>query len=618
MLPSGAHVKIGSHEYVLDESVDESYLHGYEPLFSNNTSIVGSQEKESTRADLIHWQFDSFEGGEGYSQFNPEDPVTYWKGTNNPRVRGSVTATPTATDGTGLSTALSETGKRFFFTSVGDRLYMASSRQVWYSTNGTSWTEHGGSPMGASGDEITGLASDENYVYVAVHTTGTGTGTRSIRRLDATAESVFVSDTASVLPLFDLAVLEGYLYGWTGRNLVKYRLNPDSTPITHADTEHKVYSPWDENIPSGGFTARMVQSEQSLFFTTMSRGQTIIYEWRKDTPTPIWKLPVGFAGNAVTTANGALYVLGDYNSRGALFGLSLATRNPLFLSYIDPASGSTDPVALAGGPGYQVLIGDTKDSSSGMVYVYDAEADGLSTLSALSSWGTVSAVVTFGQYRIVAGYSGTTAKTRAYAADTVTSGSWDWYSGIWDQGYPFATKALLGFRIVVEPLSASGTVQVYYQVDESGSWTSAGTITGAGSKSAFFQVSTGGSTIKFKSLRVRMDGTNGSKVLNLTAVSRVMDYSETWKLRLRIQDEDVASNARPSNRLAKADVLRDNIISAVTSQSLVTFLDGARYERPGQYSTHTVIIEAPRDSISRNAQGHMEVILRGVESTVTE
>lgn len=610
MLATGAHVKIGDYEYLIDEGEDGGYIHSLEPLFSNNTQIVGSTNKESNRPDLLHWSFDDFSGGEGYKFFNPDDPVTYWKGNNNPRERGAITAPPTTTDGTGLSTALSEAGKRVFFATVGDRLYMASSRQLYYTTDGIAWND-GVNLSLTAGHEITGMCSDENYVYIAAHADPASPGTRTVVRANASAAAVYVSAVSSVLPFFDLAVLEGYLYGWTGRNLVKYSLNPDSVPLTHSNTEHKVYNPWDENIPSG-FIGRMVQSEQSLFFLTASKGQTRIYEWRKNTPTPIWSLPSGFHGKALGTANGALYVLGNYQDRGALFGMSVASRNPLFLTFITPSSGTTDPVALSGGPGYQVLIGDAKNGSDGTVYIYDAEQDGLSSLGNLSSWGAVGAVATFGKYRIVAGTSSTTIKTRTWSPDTSPSGSWDWYSGVWDHGFPFSNKILLGFHIVVEPLPASGTVQVYYQLDESGSWVSAGTISGTGTKNVFLPVSTAVATQKYKVLRVRMDGATGSKVLSLTGVSRITDKSETWQLALRMKDEQTARGSRPRNRKSRGHSLRDNLLTLAATNSVVTFLDGYRYKDPGGYTTHTVIIEFPQDRIGPTAEGTMQVTLRKV------
>lgn len=610
MLDNGAHVRIGGVDYMIAEG-EGNYVHEYQPLFSNSQNIVGGDEKESNRPDLIYWSFDDFSGGEGFKYFNPQDPITYWKGECNPREIGALTAPPTQTAATGLPTLSSSTTCSTYFTRAHGRLYMAKNRQVAYSTDdGLTWSEHTSSPLGAAGDIITGITSDDYYVYVTFHTAPTTTGTRKVDRLTSAGRATFVSNKTSVLPFRDLVVLEGNLYGWTGRNLNKYALN-SSLPITHSDATHMVYDPWDENAPSSGFVAKTVHADQSIFFMNSSDGRTKVYEWRKDTPTPIWELPEGFDCVDMCVSNGALYLLGKYGTdRSGLFAMSIASRSPIYVSDITPPSGNSVPRKISPGPGYQVLITDDVDGSSPRAYVYDAQQDAISMLKEITSFGGVGTPSAQGKYRLVSGQSSTTWKLMAYSPDTSPSGAWNWYSGAWDQGYPWSAKTLLGIHVVVDPLPASGTVQVYYQDDEDGAWTSAGTVSGTGTKNAYLEISNSSSTVQARVYRFRMDGAAGAKVLSMTPVFQIADYTEAWTVNLRIKDEQNARNARPKNRAKTGYKLRENLKTLASNKSVVAFLNGYESKDPGVYSTYTVTLEYPQDMITSPGEGTARVVLR--------
>lgn len=614
-LASGAHVKLGAYEYLIDESEEGHYQHGWEPLLENEYSVGGSGLR-STRPDLLFWEFTDWSGGQGYKTFDPGDPIVYWYGNCNPRREGSVKGPPTQTAGTGLSTT-SNTPHRVLLAASDGRLWLAANRQLFYSTDGTSWTAHGSNPLGSAGNQITGLAADGKYVWVALSSTVSGTGTRKVLRCDTSTATTFVSDVSTTLPFWDLAVYEGGLYGWTGRNLVRYKANTSSLPITHSDAKHNVAPLFDDTV-STNFIARMVEGEHSLWLMNSFHGKTIIYEWRADTLTPVWTLPDGFKGKGLTVSNGVVYVGGDYLDTSAIFGLSTSSRVPTFATSVlkDGDAGTTSVSCMGGSFGNQILIGDAENSSNATVYVYDRELDSLTSLGEVSSWGELSAVTTFRNKRIMAGFNGTTLKTVHFNTDYAsTTQSWDLYSGDWDQGYPYAEKVLLGVHVVCEPLPASGTLSVYYQDDEDGAWTLAGTVSGTNTSYQYLPVSTTSTTEKFHVLRIRVDGTNGAVLKSLAVRSNIAEYNEVWSVTLKLQDETTANGSRPRNRLATAATLRDNLETLSQGKNLVTFLDGYRYKEPGRYTTHSVTIEAPTDIINRLAEGNARVILRS--SSVT-
>lgn len=610
-LSSGAHIKLGDYEYLIDESAEGHYQHFWEPLLDNEYTVGGSGLR-STRPDLLFWEFTDWTGGQGFKTFNPDDPVVYWYGNCNTRRDGIVKGPPNSTNGTGLTTT-SQTSYRTIFTASDGKLWLSANRQLFYSTDGTTWTAHPSNPLGSAGDQITGLSADGGYVWVSLSSSTSGTGTRTVLRCDASTSTTYVSSVADTLPFWDLAVYEGGVYGWTGRGLYRYNANASSLPVTHSEAKHSVAPLFDDQVPNN-FTSRMVEGEQALWLMNSYLGRTLVYEWRADTLAPVWTLPPGFRGRDIGVSNGVLYCAGDYENTSAVFALSTTSRVPVFATSIlkDGDVGTTNANCLGAGHGNQVLVGDKQGGTDATIYVYDREYDSLTQLGELTgSWGELSAVTSFKKYRIAAGFNGTTLKTVSWDTDYAdTTQSWDLYLGDWDLGYPYAEKVLLGVHVVCEPLSASGTLSVYYQDDEDGTWTLAGTVSGSGTSYQYLPVSTTSSTEKFHVLRLRVDGANGAVLKSLALRSNVSEYAEAWSVTLKLQDEDNAKNARPKNRLASASTLRDNLATLAQSKTVVTFLDGYRYKRPGEYTTHSVTIEAPTDTIERLGEGNARVILR--------
>jgi len=614
MLASGAHVKIGDYEYVLDESTGAPYLHEYQPLFpSGGGEIVGTDGKRVTRPDLLFWSADDWTGGQGFKTYDPRDPVTYWYSTANTRNPGEITSPPTRTAATGLSAT---TANKTVHLAVGDgKVWLASSRQLFYSSDGMAWTAHASNPIGTAGDEITAIVADGPYLYVATHTDPTTTGTREVLRATTSALDTYVSNVTSALPFGGLGVMDGGLFGWTGTSLVKYNRNPASLPITHAATDVK-YQPMSDNLPNGA-VYKMVQGGKSLFFMTTSYGRTQIWEWRKDVPTPIWEMPVGFKAVDLCVANDTLYVLGEYGTdKAGLWGMNLTARVPLYMAEIeDPDSANHDPVAINPSFGNQIIMLFDTGATAHKVYVYDSEYDGVSYLSTSSTYEGHD-LITYRNKRIIAGNRNSTTVDADYISldsnSNTTSTAWDVYGPRWDFGYPFSKKLLHGFHVTLKSLPANAVVTLYYALDGTTSWTQVtSTITTDGATYAYLPVSTTSATVSFRNLRVRVRGTYAATVLSVTAQAQLVEYSESWKLRLRLKDE-AGHNPRSRLTSARAETLRTNLRTLVTNKAVVSFLDGYRYRNPGAYSSHDVTIEFPSDGITSDTEGIAEVILRSV------
>jgi hypothetical protein len=181
---------------------------------------------------------------------------------------------------------------------------------------------------------------------------------------------------------------------------------------------------------------------------------------------------------------------------------------------------------------------------------------------------------------------------------------------------PEDEKQLDGFH-VLSNANSTRTVDVYYQDNEDGVWTSAGTATTGFHN--YLAVSNASSTVKFRTLRFRVDPKVGAEVYSVSCRYRVNSYEETWELLLDLSDEEVdqTRGRRRRSHQDKGWQLRDYIRDIADNKAVVTFLDGAKYPQgegddPDKYSTHTVVVDIPSDQLVRPGEGTMSVRLRSV------
>ena len=93
-----------------------------------------------------------------------------------------------------------------------------------------------------------------------------------------------------------------------------------------------------------------------------------------------------------------------------------------------------------------------------------------------------------------------------------------------------------------------------------------------------------------------------------------------WRLVVKARGSN--TGVRALNAPSRAETVRDQINTLASAKDVVSFLDGTRYSRRGGngvgYTTHTVVVEFPRDggtvtTRSQGAQeGSVEVWLRSI------
>lgn len=651
MLPSGADVKIGAYEFFIDSSEDLGYQYLPESLYGDAQEVQGLEGVRTANPYILVWTVDNFDGGAETKFWDEELPESYWYAKANTRITGQIRPTPVTANTNKTQTATLTSTSEVYFVGVAGKLWMGCGRDLWYSTdNGATFTQHNGTALFAAGYSINGMTDDGNYVWV---TASNGT-TRKMLRVDSTtATTTAVSDVTTAIRATGLGRIEGKVYAWTGGHLYEYDSQAEM-PITHRSTpsaavaSNIVHQPH-AATPAGtyltDFYSGICSTDTSVVYFLASSGKTTVYEFKYNAATntfagrKIWQPPEGFTCTHIAASMGVIYLLGTYGADIALLSMSLANRDPQILTYVGLAYGSEVGATLTArfltaSYGASVMLG-VDDGTTNYIFAYDAELDALSEIDeqVLATVGTMRAGVTINNKRVVAEHPGssTTLRTQRWDTDQAasTSNGWTWVSSAHSFKYPYDEKMLIGVQVVQDPSFASGTVKVEIQLDENGSWITtdaagATMVTGAGVKYTNFQVSGDSVQRKFYYLRMRLTGTSGARLLNVTPRAYINSFQEKWILRLRIDEETATLNSRPTNRQVSAQTLVSYIRTLIANKNPVAFRDGWRYKKRSNtsgtgYSPHTVVLEFPDGGVhlqrvpgTDQIAGYVDVILRSI------
>lgn len=634
MLRSGADLSIDGTEYMLATDLgpgEEAYTHMWENVTPDQGKVAGAEE-ESPNNSLRFWKMNSWLAGEGLDFYSENQPNRYLYARANTRVPGAIQSPPVRTAMDTETTSATPTAG--WFVAAGSRLWFFGARNGFWHTTGNTWTENTAvaTAVGASGS-ITGVTYDGDDPIIAITTS---TGVRRLYRVTNTTTVVQLTTStgAGVVTFKALAMVEGQIYCFTGGVVYRYNSTDDnsgagSIPFTQIGftdtTESDVYRMF-KDTPAGSIYHDAAAGETSAFFLKGGDGHAVIHEFKNDvsgqtsTGRPIWKMPNGFTAQYITVSLGILYVVGQFNGRCALFGMSTVNRQPLFLGYFGEDRGVTNIRYIAPSYGAQVMIG-ADDGTTSYNFIYDAEEDAFSELDerTISADGTLLAGVTWKDKRITASFSSTTLKFNSWAHDKTTpANGFEFESAMWDFGRPEDQKTLFGIQVQQDP-SLSGTVSVYYQDDEDGVWTLAGT-TSSGVASNYINVAepTAGTaaTVKFRQLRIRLVGSGACRVFSVTPRVYVNALQEVWRLVIDLRNQ-AGQTRRPSNRTVSGQKLRVALNALVRSKVVSVFKDGRQFSKKSNtenegYTTHVVVTEFPQDSIDSQSESRMTVILRSV------
>ena len=597
MLASGAAVSIGGTEFDLAGDIEEAYEYSLRHI---------SDQPE-------FWVWDDWSGGEGNDSYDEFDPIVYHQGLANPRRIGLLTTPPTRT--TFDTGALSPAPNIALSAQAGGRLYLVGeavsggATSYWYTNNMTSFTEVADSGWNAAVDAVTAICTDGDNIYLAAWDTA---GDYQIRKLvgnSGALSDVRTYANSNTLRIVGIAVLGGFLYTWNGQTL-KERSIEDGTSATEATVFTRGGAPtgtWDTDYWAG-----MVAAENSIFFFTATEGKSTIYEYSWQTgASPIWAMDDGFTAKSICYSNGALLIVGEFQGKSQLWGLSTVSRQPIDIGFIRRDE-DLDLRVLGTGFGSEIIM---SSRTTPQVFVYDMKRDAVSQLDEFThASGEIWSAGAFLGKRFVALEDGNDMNIYAWATDDSPSVTVDtrWESGVSDMGNPEDEKNLEGFHVLTK-LDANGgsspKVTMYYMDNEDGTWTSAGTAT-TGFHTFIPETAT------FRTLRIRADIDDGAEVFSISTRYRVNTYVEEWVLLLDMRDgQDQTPGSRSRKNVLRGHQKRALIRGIADNKAVVTLLDGVPYPHdkqvalPMQVNTHSVNLEILSDQITDEGEGTMLVRL---------
>ena len=659
MLNNNAAIKLDDDYFLIDKSVQDHYIHRFKDMTPERLEITGMPGKAQLDGNSIMWSYDDWAGGEGNRIYYPDEPDIYNVAYElNPRIRGQLTGRPAR--GRATVTA-SEVSHRSLMT-VGDgAVWLGGGQSLAYSRGSPStWTNKSAAEVGLNGHanyKMTALVGDHEWVYATGwHSAASGTRIlMQISRSDAGSPNIVVAETTGLPPYADLCIMNGKLYGWTGRRLFEHDIDQTFPLTTAAHTIRKVFDtgidPSSTNVFGTDWWAEAKATENSVIFWYATEGQTEVYEYKKGVGRPIWRPPYGFTIKGSVYQNGIMYFSGHWggdalqDGHGALYALPLDSYAPIDLKTPRKLQDKNLQLQeMSGSYGNKVLMVAQK---LGYVFVYDALSDGLTMLDDLTrSTGAdpdslsfiddshrCGGLITVGRYRYVSIFnpagSGAGSYQVVYYSDdnpvqretglnstnyTGLAGAY-FESAKWDFNYPMEQKNLIGFHLTFEPLVSGMLMDVSYSID-GGSFTALTQITsatsGASTGRIFIPIAVAGSQKKFFQLAFRVALTSNTGVLTpilygVTAEAKLTRKKEIWEIVIRLKDEQ--SRTRMSMHRAKGPTLRDWLEATVESGSVVTLQDGFRYQNTNQYTTHNVTIDEMTDIIVEPGEGACRLVL---------
>lgn len=646
-LASGADVKIGDYEFVIDKSAETHYARSWEPILDRNPSVVGEIGKRHLKGDRLLWSMTDWSGGEGNRLWYQDDPTVYETSDSlNGRIRGQLTGRP---DRDVDSVTYADQRDRPTLQVADGALWLGGSQTLAYNTDGSStWTAK---TSGISSPSIiTAMAGDHEYLYYTAWES-TASGTRIVRRVDqASAAADVVSSGTGLAVYAGLTIMAGRLYAWTGRRLHELDIF-QSVPLA-SKHRRKVYDtgvdPATANVFGTKWWADAISTENSVVFFYSTAQLSNVYEYKGGVGRPLWRGPYGFTVKSAAYQNGIIFLAGHWGGSGntgwgGMYAIPLDTRRAVFVGWFRKFDNANLQMQeMCGSYGPNILITAAR---TGRVFNYDADLDAISMvedfegtdgMSFTNNDHRVGHMATFGNKRVLAVYrpgagaAGTTIQLVRFATDepsdraTSPSGglSETLEMGEWDYDLPFDVKTLHGFHVTFKPLTANQRITISYAWDGD-SYTDMTAITSATSGSAsgrvYQAITTPPNGYRLK-VKITLDTNATASVTQpilygLTAEAEAISYQQVWDLALRIKHER-QKNARPSNRADIAEVIRDDFDTLMTNKAAVTFLDGFRYSsQPNKTKSHTVTIDRVQDVIGDSpAEGTIFVRLKEVPS----
>jgi hypothetical protein len=175
-------------------------------------------------------------------------------------------------------------------------------------------------------------------------------------------------------------------------------------------------------------------------------------------------------------------------------------------------------------------------------------------------------------------------------------------------------KILVGFEIQLEPLPSACSIQLQYQIDQDGTWTSLAALTTDNATGQTLTVSTADSPVIFRNLQWRLLMENGGttsqtpEILSVTARATVAKGLRVWDLLLDLADDNSETGVAVWTGTHKYNTL----LALTESNTVVELVDGYDTRITGTDNLYNVIVDEVQVRLDRPGEGVAQVRLREV------
>ena len=627
MIDGYFHVKLGSYKYRLaTNSDDQHYSARLVPLNISNAQIVQSSDpKYDLRPDTAVWEMTDWSGGEGTKKFDNETGNEYDLSYNIDALHtpGSIRLS-NAVEAAGINrtgTLVKASDKLFHFSSSDDTIGTYSGNLA-----NTTWDEQDAGTI--SDSDYFGVRGDGDgkYIYMPIgslndiyryepHATYTNDMADTDKWVDADSQAVFSRPLVKIGNKIFVVHLDG-----TKISVVEY-----STTATPTVSPTEIFVAYEGNLDAGDNQGIVCRGDNELFVCVRTKaGESILY---RITPasalgeafgTEVGRFP-GFSVDCIWYASGVLLLAGTSTTTGVDKRTIYYVKGTELGSFglIRQDATFTDAKLITSTDASRMdrtfFLAPTGSASNyWTLFTIDLLTGAIFGGPEFSAVRDPNSVVDFLGRTFVSENKGSTS-TQTYRTAGTYSTSGELITAIHDFDIG-EEKTLMSIRLSTEPLPANTAVQVYYQDDQDGTWTSAGTYDTDSGTGTTFKISTDSSSVKFKNLQLKIklttsDATATPVVRSVQVRCTPTEYVREWDMLLDISDED----AQAQGRAFTGSQLIDYIKAEATNENIIQFDNGYETPSAGSYDEHDVMIREYNINLTSAGQGVANIKVREVE-----
>ena len=627
MIDGYFHVKLGSYKYRLaTNSDDQHYSARLVPLNISNAQVVQSSDpKYDLRPDTAVWEMTDWSGGEGTKKFDNETGNEYDLSYNIDALHtpGSIRLA-NAVEAAGINrtgTLVKASDKLFHFSSSDDTIGTYSGNLA-----NTTWDEQDAGTI--SDSDYFGVRGDGDgkHIYMPIgslndiyryepHATYTNDMADTTKWVDADSQVKFGRPLVKIGNKIFVVHLDG-----SKISVVEY-----STTATPTVSPTEIFVAYEGNLDAGSNQGIVCRGDNELFVCVRTKaGESILY---RITPasalgeafgTEVGRFP-GFSVDCIWYASGVLLLAGTSTTTGVDKRTIYYVKGTELGSFglIRQDATFTDAKLITSTDASRMdrtfFLAPTGSASNyWTLFTIDLLTGAIFGGPEFSAVRDPNSVVDFLGRTFVSENKGS-ASTQTYRTASTYATSGELITAVHDFDIG-EEKTLMSIRLSTEPLPANTAVQVYYQDDQDGTWTSAGTYDTDSGTGTTFKISTDSSSVKFKNLQLKIklttsDATTTPVVRSVQVRCTPTEYVREWDMLLDISDED----AQAQGRAFTGAQLIDYIKAEATNENIIQFNNGYETPSAGSYDEHDVMIREYNINLTSAGQGVANIKVREVE-----